>query len=49
MNDRIIEESRRLMCEPIKCEDNGDKGFLKKEFFRCGACASSYHPNENGD
>ena len=45
--DRIIEESRRLMCEPIKCEDNGDKGFLKKEFFRRGAYASSYTEHMN--
>ena len=45
--DQIIEESRRLMCEPIKCEDNGDKGFLKKEFFRRGAYASSYTEHMN--
>jgi len=45
--DQIIEESRRLMCEPIKCEDNGDKGFLKKEFFRRGAYAACYTEHMN--
>ena len=45
--DPIIEESKRLKCWPIKCEDNGDKGFLKKEFFRRGAYASSYTEHMN--
>ena len=45
--DQIIDESRRLMCEPIKCEDNGDKGFLKKEFFRRGAYAACYTEHMN--
>ena len=43
----IIEESKRLKCWPIRCEDNGDKGFLKKEFFRRGAYASSYTEHMN--
>ena len=45
--DPIIEESRRLRCEPIKCEDNGDKGFLKKEFLARGAYASTYSEHMN--
>ncbi len=45
--DPIIEESRRLMCEPIKCEDNGDKGFLRKEFLARGAYASTYSEHMN--
>ena len=45
--DPIIGESRRLMCEPIKCEDNGDKGFLKKEFLARGAYASTYSEHMN--
>ena len=35
------------MCEPIKCEKNGDKGFLVKEFFRKGAYASGYIEDMN--
>ena len=45
--DPIIEESKRLKCWPIRCEDNGDKGFLKKEFFRRGAYASCYTEHMN--
>ena len=45
--DAIIEEARRLKCWPVKCEDNGDKGFLKKEFFRRGMYASSYTEHMN--
>jgi len=45
--DAIIDESSRLMCWPVKCEDNGDKGFLRKEFFRRGVYASSYSEHMN--
>ena len=45
--DPIIEESKRLKCWPIRCEDNGDKGFLKKEFFRRGAYAACYTEHRN--
>ena len=45
--DWMISESNRLKCWPIKCEDNGDKGFLKKEFFRRGAYASCYTEHMN--
>ena len=45
--DPIIEESKRLKCWPIRCENNGDKGFLKKEFFRRGAYAACYTEHMN--
>jgi len=32
--DQIISESNRLKCAPIRCERNGDKGFLVKEFMK---------------
>lgn len=45
--DPIIEESKRLRCGPIWCEDNGDKGFLAKEFIRSGYKSVIYHEHEN--
>ncbi len=45
--DPIIQESRRLKCQPIKMEDIGDKGFLVREFLRKGAYASNYHEAQN--
>ncbi|MBR0267401.1 MAG: hypothetical protein IJQ71_08210 [Clostridia bacterium] len=45
--DHIIEEAQRLMCEPIKCEKNGDKGFLIRELFERGAYASGYVESQN--
>ena len=45
--DPIIEDAQRLMCEPIKCEKNGDKGFLIREFFDRGVYASGYTETQN--
>jgi hypothetical protein len=45
--DPIIEEALRQMCEPIKCEKNGDKGFLIRELFERGAYASGYVESQN--
>ena len=45
--DPIIEEAQRLLCEPIKCEKNGDKGFLLREFFNRGVYASGYNESMN--
>ena len=45
--DIIVEESKRLMCQPIECEDNGDKGFLAKELFRREAYALTYFERMN--
>lgn len=42
-----IEEAKRLMCEPILNEDNGDKGYLGKEIKRLGARPAVYHEGEN--
>lgn len=45
--DVCIADAKRLMCAPIHCEDNGDKGFLRKEIQRRGCNARSYHEFEN--
>ena len=45
--DEIVDESRRLMCEPIKCEKNGDKGFLVRELLARGIYASGYTEHMN--
>ena len=44
--DACVEEAKRLMCGPILCEDNGDKGFLAKELIRRYK-ARTYHEYEN--
>ena len=42
--DEALSEARRLLCEPVYCETNGDKGYLAREIaqrgFWCGATAS---------
>ena len=43
----IMEEAKRLKCWPIRCEDNGDKGFLAKEFLRQGSYALCYTEHMN--
>ena len=45
--DEIISESQRLKCWPIRCEDNGDKGFLRKEFSSRGAYSLCYTEHMN--
>ena len=45
--DAALHEARRLMCSPVWCEDNGDKGFLGKEIRNKGSKASIYHESEN--
>lgn len=45
--DSIISECDRLMCFPIYCEDNGDKGYLAKEIKRRERYARSYTEHEN--
>ena len=44
--DVCIEKARELMCAPILCEDNGDKGFLAKEILKTYK-ARTYHEKEN--
>ena len=45
--DAALADIGRLMCGPVYCEDNGDKGFLAKEIIRRGMRAASYHEKEN--
>lgn len=42
-----IAEARRMMCGPIYCENNADKGYLADAIYRAGYFASSYHEQEN--
>jgi len=43
----IADEAKRLMCLPIKCEKNGDKGFLADEFMKRGIYAGTYSESMN--
>lgn len=44
----ITAEAQRLMCAPIWCEDNGDKGFLATEIRKnYGVKSITYHESEN--
>lgn len=45
--DAAISEAERLMCSPIYCETNGDKGYLAKEIRRRGADARPYAEKQN--
>lgn len=45
--DVIMADAERLMCAPIMCEDNGDKGYLAGEFIKRGLRARTYHEKEN--
>ena len=45
--DAIADETRRLMCVPLKCEKNGDKGFLAAEFMKRDVYAVSYTESMN--
>lgn len=45
--DTCIDEARRLMCAPIFCENNGDKGYLAKEIRSKGYTAGVYSESEN--
>ena len=43
----MLAEADRLMCAPIYCEDNGDKGYLKKQIDAAGRRGAGYHEREN--
>lgn len=43
----IIEEKQRLLVTTLICEENGDKGYLKKEIIKRGEKASSYWESTN--
>ena len=45
--DIISSETVRLMCVPLKCEKNGDKGFLADEFMKRGVYATTYTESMN--
>lgn len=45
--DVVIAEAQRLMCAPLYCEDNGDKGYLANEIRKRGLRAVTYHEKEN--
>ena len=45
--DVIMAECKRLVCAPLWCEDNGDKGYLANEFRKRGMKSVTYHENEN--
>ena len=45
--DEIIRESDRLLCGPILCETNGDKGYVARELRRKGATVRPYAERMN--
>ena len=45
--DAALQECRRLMCAPVYCESNGDKGYLVREIVRRGQRAATYCEREN--
>lgn len=45
--DTCLQEADRLMCAPIWCEDNGDKGFVAKEIAQREHQPRKYHEKEN--
>ena len=45
--DKCIQTSKELLCAPIYCETNADKGYLAKEIAERGFSASSYSEFEN--
>ena len=42
-----IAEAKRLMCSPIMCEKNADKGYLAQEIQRAGARPGTYSETMN--
>jgi hypothetical protein len=45
--DSILADCDRLMCSPIWCETNGDKGYLSRELRRRGAETHPYPEKQN--
>ena len=45
--DYCIAEAKRLMCGPMYCEKNGDKGYLAIELSRRGMTPAAYTEKEN--
>ena len=45
--DAIVADAERLRCSPVYCEDNSDKGYLKKELNQRDIYARGYHESQN--
>ncbi len=45
--DECIAQAQRLMCWPMLCEDNGDKGFLNKEIRERDCYGRTYTEHQN--
>ena len=45
--DLIMEEAKRLKCNIIACEDNGDRGFLQREIIRRGGWGNTYTESQH--
>lgn len=45
--DAALAECERLLCAPVYCETNGDKGYLGRELRRRGAAVRMYQEHQN--
>ena len=45
--DEYLAIAQSFMCAPVYCEDNADKGYLRKEIIRRGGMANGYHEQTN--
>ena len=45
--DLIMEEAKRLRCTIVACEENGDRGFVRKEIIRRGGWGKAYMESQN--
>ena len=45
--DEIVRECSRLLCGPIYCETNGDKGYVARELRSRGAQVRTYQERQN--
>lgn len=45
--DAIMAECERVLCGPVYCETNGDKGYLARELRRRGLAARPYQEKQN--
>ena len=45
--DYCVSEAQRLMCAPVHCEKNADKGYLAREIISRGLPAAPYTEKEN--
>lgn len=45
--DACLYDAKRLLCAPIYCEDNADKGYLRKQIVARGTRGVGYYENEN--